>query len=101
MSVNIGITLRQVRKRRDVTQLALAQRLGPPFSQALLSQYERGLPPSTEHIQRLAAALDVPVDVLLRPPRRVRREDPFQAIVVEDTVAVDVKPPAAPEGGRE
>ena len=98
---HVGINLKHVRKHIGATQLAPAQRAGPPFTQALISLFERGLQPSTEHIQQLATALDVPVKALLRRPRLVRRKDALQAIVVEGTAVADVNTRTAPEGGLE
>lgn len=60
----IGEKLQQVRKRRGLSQVELAKRLG--IHQSLISQYERGyLRLHGALIVRLAAALEVTPDTLL------------------------------------
>ena len=93
---DFSANLKHVRTRRGVTQSQLAQRAGKPFTQGLVSLYERGLHPSTGHIQQLAEALDVPVDVLLQRPRLVRRADALQVIVVKDSSPGDMSRKGGP-----
>lgn len=65
--LSFGKHLQQIRKRRGLSQVELAQRLG--IHQSLISQYERGyLRLHGALIVRLAAALEVTPDALLTAP---------------------------------
>lgn len=69
----LGANLHELRTARRLTQHALAQLAGPPFSQAYISRLERGLMPSDPgHIDILAALLKVSPRRLLQPPRPAR-----------------------------
>lgn len=66
----LGVNLRELRAARRLSQHALAQRAGPPFSQAYISRLEHGLQPSDPaHVAILAAVLRVSSRRLLQPPR--------------------------------
>jgi hypothetical protein len=66
-----------VRLERRLSQAALALLLSPPKRQTEVSDIELGRLPRAEAqvrqlVTQLAAALDVPENVLLRRPRRLR-----------------------------
>ena len=59
-----GQRIKAARKKAGMTQAALAQKLDIPFQS--ISQWERDIRnPKIETLQRIAAALDVPVNYLL------------------------------------
>ena len=73
----LGENVRRVRLERRLSQAALALRFSPPKRQTQISNIELGQLPSDEAqvrhlVTQLAAALDVPENVLLRRPRRLR-----------------------------
>lgn len=66
MNASIGQTIKAVRQRAGITQVELAQKLG--VTDARVSQIENGTRNTKlSAIQRIAAALEVPVSVLLEP----------------------------------
>lgn len=87
-----GINLSHVRTVKGLKQSELAARAGKPFTQGLVSHYERGLRPSSAHVRRLAEVLGVPPEALLRPPRVIRQHDALQAVVVEDATSCERQP---------
>jgi transcriptional regulator with XRE-family HTH domain len=69
MGSDLGGRVRSLRRERGLTLKALGGRAG--LSHPFLSQVERGLArPSVTSVERIAAALDVPVAQLWAPPRR-------------------------------
>ena len=77
----LGENVRRVRLERRLSQAALALLLSPHRRQADISDIELGRLPSAEaHVRQLvtqlAAALDVPEDVLLKRTRRLRSSGP-------------------------
>ena len=66
MLENVGLNVRRLRRGRDLTQHQLAQFAG--IHQQQLSAIERGLQPQLKTIDRLAYALGVRPDDLLRQP---------------------------------
>jgi transcriptional regulator with XRE-family HTH domain len=65
--------LKFYRHLADLAQHELASRAGgPPFSQAYISQIERGLRPVARHVDILARALGISRYRLLARPRVVR-----------------------------
>ena len=81
---HLGANVRYFRGLHGCTQRALAERAGPQFSQAYISQIERGVRPSDpDQLAALATALEVPAGALLRRPRFVNRaEDIAQSVVL-------------------
>jgi transcriptional regulator with XRE-family HTH domain len=77
-----AINLSHLRTSKGLTQSELASRAGTPFTQSLISNYERGLHPSEDHVRRIAAVLDVPAEAILRRPRVIRQHDALQAVMV-------------------
>jgi transcriptional regulator with XRE-family HTH domain len=85
MGSDLGGRVRSLRRERGLTLKALGGRAG--LSHPFLSQVERGLArPSVTSVERIAAALDVPVAHLWAPPRRregalvLRRADGASAL---------------------
>lgn len=73
----LGESVRRVRLERRLSQAALALRFSPPKRQTQISNIELGQLPSDEAqvrhlVTQLAAALDVPENLLLKRPRRLR-----------------------------
>lgn len=63
---DLGTNLRLIRVARGLSQHRLGARCRPQFTGVYISQLERGLKPSSdEHVDRLAAALNVPREALL------------------------------------
>jgi hypothetical protein len=61
---DLGTNLRLIRVARGLSQHRLGVRAG--FTGVYISQLERGLKPSSDdHVDRLAAALDVPPEALM------------------------------------
>ena len=66
---NLGARVRALRRERGLTLKGLGRLAG--LSHPFLSQVERGLArPSVSSVERIAAALDVPVARLWTPPRQ-------------------------------
>ena len=62
--MEIGEKIRQIRIKKGLTQKDLAKRLY--VSQSYIANYENGnRKPKIETLQRIAAALDVPIDTFL------------------------------------
>ena len=81
MFQHLGENVRRVRLERRLSQAALALRFSPPKRQTEISNIELGQLPSDEAqvrhlVTKLAAALDVPENVLLKRPRRLRSSPP-------------------------
>jgi transcriptional regulator with XRE-family HTH domain len=71
---HVGRNLRRLRRERDLTQAQVARFAG--IRQQELSAIERGLRPKSALLDRLAFALGVPTEDLLRAPiERLTRED--------------------------
>ena len=84
----LGANLRRIRLERRLSQAALALLLSPPKRQTEVSDLELGRIPCAEQqvrqlVSQLAAVLDVPENVLLKRPRRLRRSAPS---VISDSV---------------
>lgn len=83
----VGVTIRNLRRCRHLTQVELGRRIGMRPGPMNNIEQGRGLP-STPVLCRIAAVLNVPVDVLLRPPDAgigyVREATPDKALVVRD-----------------
>jgi transcriptional regulator with XRE-family HTH domain len=62
---NVGPNLRRIRRNRDLTQQQVARFAG--IRQQELSAFERGLRPKSATLDRLARALGVDINELLRP----------------------------------
>lgn len=87
--VTLGAAIRDARKRLGLSVQALSERAGVSFG--LVSQLERGLGnPSLQSLQRLAAALGMPVGYLLDEPAAAL------AVVAKDTRHVMPADPGAP-----
>lgn len=76
MFQHLGENVRRVRLERRLSQAALALRFSPPKRQTDISDIELGQLPCAEAqvrqlVTQLAAALDVPENVLLKRPRRL------------------------------
>jgi transcriptional regulator with XRE-family HTH domain len=57
--------LATIRRTLGLSQTALVHRLGAPFTQSYISDLERGLRPvASDHVDRIAAALNVPAPAL-------------------------------------
>ncbi len=66
MEASIGAQIRAIRKKAAMTQAELGDKLGTTDS--YISQIESGIRnPKISTIQRIAAALEVPVSILLAP----------------------------------
>ena len=81
MFQHLGVNVRRVRVERRLSQAALARLLSPPRRQADISDIELGRLPCTEAqvrqlVTQLAAALDVPENVLLKRTRRLPSSSP-------------------------
>ena len=63
MKLMIGENIRAYRKKHDLTQEELAERLGVP--QTTLSKWECGSSPNCDMIRRIAAELHCTTDELL------------------------------------
>jgi transcriptional regulator with XRE-family HTH domain len=73
----LGANVRRLRLEQRTSQAALASRLVPPRCQTAVSDVELGkLPPAEPQVRALVAALanalEVPEQILLRRPPRVR-----------------------------
>ena len=84
----LGANLRRLRLERRLSQAALALLLSPPKRQTEVSDIELGRLPCAEAqvlqlVRQLAAVLDVPENVLLKRPRRLRRS----ASAISDSAA--------------
>ncbi len=85
---DLGARVRSLRHERGLTLKALGRLAG--LSHPFLSQVERGLArPSVASVERIAAALDVPVAQLWAPPRSgvvtvLRRADGDAAVTEPD-----------------
>jgi transcriptional regulator with XRE-family HTH domain len=72
-AVYLGARVRELRLDRGLTLKALGRQAG--LSHPFLSQLERGLArPSVGSVERIAAALDVPVSSLWMTPRRLQAQ---------------------------
>jgi transcriptional regulator with XRE-family HTH domain len=70
----LAVNLRRTRAERRRTQSEVAQAAGDGFSQQYVSALERGLQPSDpDHVQALAAALEVSVQSLTKRVAAGRR----------------------------
>lgn len=68
LSRDLGVRLRELRRARGLTQEALAERIGMEVGN--YAHVEQGIAnPTLKTLGRFAAALEVPVHELLRPPR--------------------------------
>jgi transcriptional regulator with XRE-family HTH domain len=85
---HLGVNVRRLRRARDLTQSQLGR--FADINQPRLSAIERGLRPSMAVVDRLAHALGVRPDELLRPVDRVGTSRP---VVVENAETL-----AAPRG---
>jgi len=87
---HLGANVRYFRGLHRCTQRTLAERAGPQFSQAYISQIEHGVRPSDpDQLAALATALEVPVESLLKRPRFVNRaEDITRLVVLRTELAV-------------
>ncbi len=85
---HLGANVRYFRGLHGCTQRALAERAGPQFSQAYISQIERGVRPSPDQLAALATALEVPAGALLRRPRFVNRAEEITRSVVLRTATL-------------
>lgn len=82
----VGVRIGAFRKRRGLTQAELAGRIGRTAES--VSALERGRhTPSFETLQRLAAALDVPVREFFAPPGGGVAESPRQAALFSELLA--------------
>jgi transcriptional regulator with XRE-family HTH domain len=80
---HLGANLRFHRRLQGLTQAALADLAGAPFTQGYISRLERGITPSRpDHVPQLATTLRVPVAALLRKPRVVRTAAQAGPVVV-------------------
>jgi transcriptional regulator with XRE-family HTH domain len=86
VSVMENITLHHlatIRRTLGLSQTALIHRLGAPFTQSYISDLERGLRPiASDHVDRIAAALDIPVEALGAESIRIDVSSPTGPIVV-------------------
>lgn len=74
-----ALNTRTIRLELRLSQRQLAARCDPPSSQAAISRIERGLHPAVADVARIAAALHVTPETLLRSrPRRRRLRDVAQ-----------------------
>lgn len=65
-NMSVGANIRQVRKARNMTQKELGEKLGG-ISQQQIGQWENGIKnPKIETIQKIANALDVPLNTLVK-----------------------------------
>ena len=60
--MNLGRTIRDIRKRQGLTQLALADAAG--ISRTSMSQIENGVRPGEETLKSICTALQVPESLL-------------------------------------
>ena len=78
----VGQAIRQIRKRRGLTQAQLAKAAGLSSggnSVALIERGSRGV--SLDSLESLAKALELPSGCLLMLGRRMRRNEPFHDLV--------------------
>lgn len=62
---HFGFNFRRKRRELEISQAAIARRLGT--TQSVVSRIENGLRPSPEQASQLARAIGEPLEVLLRP----------------------------------
>ncbi|MCX4372387.1 MAG: helix-turn-helix transcriptional regulator [Dysosmobacter sp.] len=78
--MNAGVLIKNARKAKDLTQKQLGELAG--IAEPTIRRYELGkLNPKYETLQRIAAALGVPVDSLIDDPNRFDVEDIKDAII--------------------
>lgn len=71
---DIGLQLREARRRAGMTQTQLAMALSPPMNQSHLSEVERGLMNVTlDTLVSLAEATGCMVDIQIKPKPTRRR----------------------------
>jgi transcriptional regulator with XRE-family HTH domain len=89
----LGALVRKLRRERGYTLNELAKRI--PMSASNLSRLELGSqgPPADEVLERLAAALNAPVDELLRAAGRTGAGEAFEDTVLKklDALGRDVR----------
>lgn len=78
--MNAGVLIKNARKAKNLTQKQLGELAG--IAEPTIRRYELGkLNPKYETLQRIAAALGVPVDSLIDDPNRFDVEDLKDAII--------------------
>jgi transcriptional regulator with XRE-family HTH domain len=99
----LGTLVRKLRRERGYTLGDLSERI--PMSASNLSRLELGNqgPPADEIIERLAAALDIDADELLRAAGRTTGSKTFEEAVLEklDAISRDVKEVKATVAGKQ
>ena len=79
---NLGVRVRGIRKKRGLTQQALASRMNVP--RTYISKVEMGrVVPTLATLSRIAVALEVPVTDLLSDEAERRREDEVAHILAD------------------
>ncbi len=76
--MTLGENIRAFRKKRKLTQAALGAMLEPSVTQQQIAQYETGVnTPKIETLQRIADALEIPIEKLLPDGRYTAAMDFF------------------------